>query len=80
MKSTGMIRKLDDLGRIVIPSELRKNLGLENQDELEIFVEGDRIILQKFAPSCVFCGGSDSLVRYYDKNLCKTCIRAIRKY
>jgi len=80
MKSTGMIRKLDDLGRIVLPAELRKNLRLENQDELEIFVEGERIILQKFAPRCIFCGCSDALVRYYDKNLCKTCISTIRKY
>ncbi len=80
MKSTGMIRKLDDLGRIVLPSELRKNLGLENQDELEIFIEGECIILQKFAPSCVFCGCGENLVRYYDKNLCETCISAIRKY
>ena len=80
MKSTGMIRKLDDLGRVVIPVEMRRSLALEQQDELELYVEGDRLIMQKFYPRCVFCGSDQKLVSYYGKNLCETCISVIRRY
>ena len=80
MKSTGIIRKVDDLGRVVLPAELRRSLEINVQDEVEIFVEGDRIILQKFAPCCVFCGSDERLTSYYGKNLCKACIENIQKY
>ena len=56
MKSTGVVRKMDDLGRIVIPIELRRTLDIAERDELEIYMENDRIILQKFEPACIFCG------------------------
>ncbi len=79
MKSTGMIRKLDDLGRVVIPREIRRSMGLMERDDLEIFVEGDQIILQKFSPRCVFCGCDEKLVNFYGKNLCKNCIEVIQK-
>ena len=58
MKSTGIIRKVDDLGRIVLPIELRRTLDIAERDELEIYMENDRIILQKFEPACIFCGSS----------------------
>ena len=56
MKSTGVVRKIDELGRFVLPIELRKNLGINNRDAVEIFVEDDKIILKKYEPSCIFCG------------------------
>jgi len=75
MKSTGIIRKVDDLGRIVLPIELRRVLDISERDELEIYMENDRIILQKFEPACVFCGSSRSLISYRAKNVCQGCVR-----
>ncbi len=77
MKSTGIIRKVDELGRVVLPIELRRTLDIAERDELEIFTENDRIILQKHESSCVFCGGMQGLTAYKGKNLCKNCIRSI---
>lgn len=75
MKSTGIIRKVDDLGRIVLPIELRRMLDIEERDELEIYMENERIILQKYEPSCIFCGSSRDLVSYRGRNVCQDCIR-----
>ena len=58
MKSTGIVRKVDELGRIVLPIELRSTLDIAERDELEIYMDNDRIVLQKFEPSCVFCASS----------------------
>lgn len=80
MKSTGIIRKVDELGRIVLPIELRRTLDIAERDELEIFMEGDRIVLQKFEPSCVFCASSNGLVTYRGKNICHECIRNMGKF
>ena len=80
MKSTGIIRKVDDLGRIVLPIELRRTLDIEERDELEIFMENDRIVLQKFEPACLFCGSSRSLVSYRRKNVCQECIKKMSEY
>lgn len=79
MKSTGIIRKVDELGRIVLPIELRRNLDISERDELEIYVENDRIVLQKFEPSCVFCASSHELVSYRNKNVCRECIAKMGK-
>ncbi len=79
MKSTGIIRKVDDLGRIVLPIELRRTLDIAERDELEIYMENDRIILQKFEPACVFCGSSRGLVAHHGKNVCQDCIRKLSK-
>ena len=73
MKSTGIVRRLDELGRIVLPIELRRNLELEVKDPVEIFVEGDSIILKKYAATCVFCGKSKDLTDFAGKQVCKTC-------
>lgn len=80
MKSTGIIRRVDELGRIVLPIELRRTLDIAERDELEIYMENDRIVLQKFEPSCVFCASSHGLVSYRGKNVCQECIRNMRKY
>ena len=74
MKSTGIIRKVDDLGRIVLPIELRRMLDIAERDELEIFVENDRIVLRKYEPTCIFCGSSRNLTSFSEKNVCKKCI------
>lgn len=75
MKSTGIIRKVDDLGRIVLPIELRRMLDIEERDELEIYMENERIILQRYEPSCIFCGSSRDLISYRGRNVCQDCIR-----
>lgn len=74
MKATGIVRKFDENGRFVIPMELRKQLGLDSRDDaLEVFVEEDRIILKKYAPACIFCGGMEDLFSYKDKKVCTAC-------
>ena len=78
MKSLGIIRRVDELGRIVLPVETRKLMGLENRDGVEIFVEDDRIILKKYQPSCVFCGEADGVVDFKGKKVCKTCIEKLK--
>ena len=80
MKSTGIVRKVDELGRIVLPIELRRNLDIEERDPIEIFLEGDRIILQKYEPACLFCGSSNDLTQYRGKNVCRGCVRNLNKY
>jgi transcriptional pleiotropic regulator of transition state genes len=79
MKSTGIVRKVDELGRIVLPIELRRTLDIAERDELEIFMENDRIVLQKYEPSCVFCASSNGLVTYRGKNVCRECARNMGK-
>ena len=80
MKSTGIIRKVDELGRIVLPIELRRTLDITERDELEIFLENDRIILQKFEPACTFCGSFRNLVSYRRKNVCAEGIKKMSEY
>lgn len=80
MKSTGIIRKVDELGRIVLPIELRRTLDIAERDELEIFMENDRIVLQKFEPACLFCGSSRNLVTYRGKNICQECVNKMAEY
>ena len=79
MKSTGIVRKVDDLGRIVLPKELRKVLDIEERDPLEIFVEGNLIMLQKYEPSCIFCGGSESVNGFKGKNICAACLKELQR-
>lgn len=79
MKATGIVRQLDKLGRIVLPKELRRVFHIENEDYLEIFVEDDRIVLKKYAPSCMFCSSDDDIVEYKNKNICKICLEELKK-
>ena len=71
MKSTGIVRSTDYLGRIVIPKELRNVLDISEKDCLEIFTDGEQIILQKYQPACIFCGEAKDIVNYKGKNICK---------
>ena len=73
MKSTGMVRKVDELGRIVLPAEIRQNM-----DTLEIYTDGDRIILQKYHPACIFCTNADNLVYFNQKRICPECLAKIK--
>lgn len=77
MKATGMIRPVDGLGRIVLPIEIRRNLDIEERDQLEIYLDGDSIILKKYEPTCVFCGNARSLSSFRDKNVCRECIKKL---
>ncbi len=79
MKSTGIVRKIDELGRVVLPIELRRNLNLNEKDSIEIYVEGDKIILKKHEPCDVFTGDTDNLVEYNGKLVSKTTIRELSK-
>ena len=79
MRSTGIVRKLDDLGRIVLPIELRRTLDIAERDELEIYLEDDKVVLRKFEPSCIFCGSTRGLVAYRGKNVCTDCIQKMNK-
>ncbi len=77
MKSTGIVRKVDELGRIVIPKELRKKFNIEEKDGLEIYVEDDRIILKKYEPSCVFCQNVDGVFEFRGRNVCPDCAKEL---
>ncbi len=77
MKSIGIVRKVDELGRIVLPIELRRTLSIEERDPLEIYVDSDSIILRKYEPACIFCARSTDVVVYKGRNICKHCIREI---
>ena len=73
MKSTGIVRRIDELGRFVLPIEIRENLDIGPKDPLEIYGEGSRIILKKFQPCCIFCGEADNVILYRDKLVCAQC-------
>lgn len=77
MKSTGIVRRVDELGRIVLPVELRRTMDIAERDALEIFTDDDIIILKKNQPTCVFCDGSKNIVSYKGKNICSTCIATL---
>ncbi|MDR2530586.1 MAG: AbrB/MazE/SpoVT family DNA-binding domain-containing protein [Oscillospiraceae bacterium] len=79
MKATGIIRPIDQLGRIVIPSELRKAMNLKQDDRLEIFVSDNSIILRKLEYSCTFCGERESLVEYCEQMICSKCLETLKK-
>jgi transcriptional pleiotropic regulator of transition state genes len=79
MKSTGLVRKVDELGRVVIPIELRRTLNIEEKDSLEIYVDGEHIILKKYEPACIFCGNAKDIVQHKGKNICPTCLEEFRK-
>lgn len=78
MKSTGIVRKVDELGRIVLPIELRRTLDIEIKDSIEIYVDNSTIVLKKYEPTCIFCGESENVVSYKDKNVCKTCLDGLK--
>lgn len=77
MKSMGMIRNVDEVGRIVLPIELRRVFNIEEKDPIEIFTEDDKIILKKYEPTCIFCGGDKNITSLNNKNICHDCIQKL---
>ena len=78
MKSTGIVRKVDELGRVVIPIEIRNQFGISEKDPIEIYVDGSSIILKKYEKSCFFCGNTKKLVEYKNKLICSKCLEQIK--
>ncbi len=79
MKSTGIVRKVDELGRIVLPIELRRTLDIAEKDSLEIYVDESSIILTKYEPACIFCGNAKGVENYKGKNICSSCMKEFKK-
>ena len=78
MKSTGIVRKVDELGRIVLPIELRRTMDIAEKDAIEIYVDGVSIILRKYEPTCVFCGDAKNVTNYRGKNICPSCLKELK--
>lgn len=80
VKSTGIVRRVDNLGRVVLPMELRKTRGIKEKDLLEVFVEGDRIILVPYRAQtpCEACGHTNENAEYYRINVCRKCLNRVR--
>ncbi len=74
VKATGILRRVDEMGRVVIPKELRDSLDLKSEDSIEIFVKNDKIVLQKYEQSCLFCDNSDNTIIYMGKRVCNNCL------
>lgn len=79
MKSTGIVRKLDELGRITLPIELRRTLGIGDREPLEIFVDEEQIVLEKYAPADIFTGEKNDLIEYCGKKVSKDSIKEMAK-
>lgn len=78
MKATGIVRNVDSVGRLVLPSELREKFGIkESGGALEVYVDDDSIILKKYEPTCIFCGGLDDILTFNERNVCKACIEKL---
>ena len=78
MKTTGIVRKIDELGRMVIPKELRNTMDINVKDPMEIYVEGEKIILKKYEPGCIFCDNIEDIKEFKGKNVCSDCISNIK--
>ena len=78
MKATGIVRKVDELGRIVLPIEMRRTLDIAEKDSLEIYVDGSSVILKKYNPSCVFCDNSKNVTVFKGKNVCPKCLKELQ--
>lgn len=79
MKSTGVVRPIDALGRLVLPIEIRNVLGIKSRDPLEIFTDGDKIILKKYQPTCIFCEETKEVVSFGDKLVCRECVSKLKE-
>ena len=79
MKSTGVVRKVDELGRIVLPIEIRNVLDIKSKDAIEIFTDNDKIVLQKYQPACIFCNDVDNIVYFNGKRVCSACIAKLKE-
>ncbi len=79
MKSTGVVRRVDELGRIVLPMEIRKVLEINVKDPVEIFTDEDAIVLRKYQPACIFCGNADNVIYFSNKRICRECLEKLKK-
>lgn len=79
MRSNGVIRRVDELGRVVIPIDMRTQLGIVEKDPLEIYVESDSIVLKKYEQKCIFCGNTKKLLNFENKIICRKCLNNIAK-
>jgi len=79
MKAIGIVRKVDEIGRIVFPAELRRTLDINEGDRLEIFVDRQNIILKKYEPSCIFCGNAKGVENFKGKNICQDCLKEAKQ-
>ena len=79
MKATGIVRPVDPLGRVVIPVELRRTLNIKTDDSLEVFVDGDYIMLKKYEPACIFCGNAKDVENIHGKHVCRNCLEELKK-
>ena len=79
MKSTGIVRQIDELGRIVLPIELRRTMNINTKDSMEIYTDANQIILKKYESACIFCNNASDIIQYHGKNICKDCLREMAK-
>lgn len=79
MKSLGIVRKIDNLGRVVLPIELRRSLDIKDGDSLEFFTEENRIVLKKYQPACIYCGNASDVVTFHGYNICKDCLQELKE-
>ena len=79
MKATGIIRNVDELGRLVIPKEMRKKMDIKSNQPIEIYVEDNKIILTKYSPSCIFCDGAENITLFKGKRICAACLEEMKK-
>ena len=79
MKATGIVRKIDELGRVVLPIELRRTMNLNERDPVEIFLDGDSIVLRKYEAACLFCGGTHGLASFRGKQICRSCLDQLKE-
>lgn len=77
MKSTGIVRKVDELGRIVLPMELRRTMEIQEKDSLEIYVDRESIVLKKYQPTCIFCDEASDITRFKERNICSNCLKEL---
>lgn len=79
MKSTGIVRRIDELGRIVLPAELRRTLDIGDRETMEIFMDGSSIVLKKYSPACIFCDSGRDVALFKGKSVCSRCLRQLRE-
>lgn len=79
MKSTGIVRRIDELGRIVLPIELRRTLDIGERETMEIFVEGSSVVLKKYRPTCIFCDSAKDIAIFKGKNICPKCLSELKR-
>jgi transcriptional pleiotropic regulator of transition state genes len=78
MKATGIVRRIDDLGRVVIPKEIRRTMRIREGDPLEIFTDGENVVLRKYNPACVFCGDASDVIYFNSKRVCRKCLEQLK--